>query len=223
MSARSAGPKPTRINYDEFRRNALSSPCCGRTLEETAELLVLLAKQEVKGAAPAAALEELLDRPGLPVHGFWHHTLAGEILLLCLQQAGYPVADDLIDEIIARGRLSPAGTCGFLGPCGALASVSAAYAILLGSTPVATDRREQLLKFSARLATRLAELGGSRCCKKSSYAALEIAQDEFAKLGFELPREKFAGRCQFSADNENCDGEDCVYFPGQSWYRPSGA
>jgi hypothetical protein len=92
-------------------------------------------------------------------------------------------------------------------------SAAAAYAVLLASTPAAADRRGELLRFHARLATRLAELGGQRCCKKSTYTALALAQDEFAKIGFELPREEFAGRCQFSAENATCDGADCVYFP----------
>lgn len=209
--------KPVRINYDEFQRSALAGPCSGQTIGEMAEYLVGLAPRVIEGTSPAAAFEALLDQVrGLPVHGFWHHTLPGEVLLLCLQQAGYAISDELIEEMIARGRLSPPGTCGFLGPCGALTSVSAAHAIVLGSTPVAADRREQVLRFHARLAARLAELGGSRCCKKSSYVALELGREEFAKLGFELPRETFAGRCQFSADNESCDGADCVYFAGNA-------
>ena len=79
--------------------------------------------------------------------------------------------------------------------------------------PVAIRPREALLRFSARLVSRLAEIGGSRCCKKSSYAALELARDEFTKIGFELPGESFAGRCRFFASNDTCDGGDCPYFP----------
>lgn len=206
--------KPIRIPYQEFRETALSNPCCGRTIGEMADQLASLARTGVKGTAPAAAFEELVGRvEGLPVHGFWHHMLPGQILLLCLRNAGAPIQEELIDEVVERGRLVPPGSCGFLGPCGALVSAASAYATLLGSTPVATDRRERLLRFHARLATRLADLGGNRCCKKSTYTALELAQDEFAQLGFELRREGFAGRCQFFADNETCDGADCVYFP----------
>jgi hypothetical protein len=213
---RSAKEKPHRICYEEFRHTALANPCCGQTVGGMAEHLFQLARREVKGTAPAAAFEALLDQvQELPVHGFWHHALPGEILLLCLQQAGYPIAEELIEEIIERGRLSPPGTCGFLGPCGALVSAAAAYAMLLGSTPAAADRRERLLRFHARLAARLAELGGSRCCKKSSYTALDLAREEFANLGFGLPHEEFAGRCRFCADNETCDGAECVYFPGK--------
>jgi hypothetical protein len=206
--------KPIRISYQKFRESALATPCCGETIGEMTERVIALARSEVKGTSPAAALEDLLSTiEGLPVHGLWHHSVAGELLLICLRNAGHAIADDLIDEVVERGRLTPPGACGFLGPCGALVSAASAYAILLGSTPVAADRRERLLQSHARLASRLASLGGSRCCKKSTYTALELAQDEFAKLGFELPREEFAGRCRFFADNETCDGAECVYFP----------
>lgn len=209
--------KPIRISYKEFRETAVASPCCGGTIGEMAERVIALARNEVKGTAPAAALEDLLSAiEGLPVHGLWHHSLAGELLLICLRNAGYPIAEELVEEVVERGCMIPAGACGFLGSCGALVSAASAYAILLGSTPVAADRREQLLQFQSRLSARLASLGGSRCCKKSTYTALEVAQDEFAKLGFELPREEFAGRCKFCADNETCDGAECEYFPRKS-------
>jgi len=163
---------------------------------------------------PAAMLEEVLSQgAGTQVHGLWHHALIGEILLVCLRNAGHPITDDLINEVLDRGRQIPGGSCGFLGTCGALSSAASAYAILLGSTPVATEQREKLLEFSAKLIARLAEIGGSRCCKKSSYASLEVARDEFAKLGCELPQERFAGRCPFFAANDTCDGVACVYFP----------
>jgi hypothetical protein len=206
--------KPVRISYQEFREAAVAGPCGDTTIGEMAPRLTALARAKVTRTAPAAAMEELLEpMEGLPVHGFWHHALAGEVLLLCLRNAGYPIAEGLVDEVVERGWLTPAGSCGFLGPCGALVSASSAYAVLLGSTPVAADRRERLLQFHARLAARLADLGGNRCCKKSTYTALSLARDEFAKSGFALPREEFAGRCRFFADNETCDGANCEYFP----------
>ena len=204
--------KPIRISYEQFR-NAASACCAGTAGDMTTTLATLIAR-ELKGSAPAAMLEELLGgQPGTPVHGVWHHALVGETLLLCLKNAGYAIGDDLIDEVVDRGRQIPGGSCGFLGICGALASASSAYAVLLASTPVATEARGRLLDFSSRLTARLAKIGGSRCCKKSSYVALQMARDEFAEIGFELPREEFAGRCRFVADNETCDGADCAFFP----------
>ena len=209
--------KPIRISYEEFRTAASAAACCAGTGGDTTTTLATMLARQLQGVKPAEMLEELLGgQQGTPVHGVWHHALPGEILLVCLRNAGYQIGDDLIDEVVDRGRLLPGGACGFMGVCGALNSTTSAYAILLGSTPVATAARERLLRFSSRLATRLAEIGGSRCCKKSSYVALELAQDEFAKIGFELPREEFAGRCKFFADNETCDGAECVYFPRKS-------
>jgi hypothetical protein len=203
-----------RISYEDFRSAVDADACCAGDGSDTTTTLATLIAREAEGTKPSEMLEELLSRgEGTPVHGVWHHALVGEILLRCLQNAGYQIADDLIDEVVDRGRQLPGGSCGFLGTCGALSSAASAYAILLGSTPVATEQREKLIEFAAKMVARLAEIGGSRCCKKSSYAALEVARDEFAKLGFELPEEEFEGRCPFFASNDTCDGDTCVYFP----------
>lgn len=208
------GRKVPHISYADFRNAANSDACCaGAGADRTTELATMMVRR-LEGTEPAAMLEEALNQGDrAPVHGVWHHALVGEILLISLRNAGYAVADELIDEVIDRGRQIPGGACGFLGTCGALASAASAYAILVGSTPVASERREKLIEFSAKLWARLAEIGGSRCCKKSSYAALEVARDEFAELGLGLPEEEFEHRCPFFAANQTCDGKDCVYFP----------
>ena len=215
-SASRRNRKVRLISYRDFRNAVTDEACCAGDGSDTTTTLATLVVRDLDGAKPAEMLENLLARgEGSPVHGVWHHALVGEILLLCLRNAGYPIADDLVDEVVDRGRQIPGGSCGFLGACGALSSAASAYAILLGSTPVATEQRESLLEFSRKLISRLAEVGGSRCCKKSSYAALETAVEEFARLGFALPREEFAGRCPFFAANDTCDGDACVYFPGK--------
>jgi hypothetical protein len=206
--------KLRRISYQDFRNAVTADACCAGDGSDSTTMLATLIVRDLTGARPAEMLEQVLSQgEGTPVHGVWHHALIGEILLVCLRNAGYSITDDLIDEVIDRGRQIPGGSCGFLGACGALSSASSAYSILLGSTPVATDQREKLLQFAARLVARLAEIGGSRCCKKSSYAALEGARDAFAELGFDLPEEEFAGRCPFFASNDTCDGVACAYFP----------
>jgi len=206
--------KIRRISYQDFRSAVTADACCAGDGTDTTTTLATLIVRDQQGMKPAEMLEDVLGRgEGTPVHGVWHHALIGEILLVCLRNAGHPITDDLIDEVIDRGRQIPGGSCGFLGVCGALASAASAYSILLGSTPVATAPRERLLVFSEKLFARLSKIGGSRCCKKSSYAALEVARDEFADLGFELPEEEFEGRCPFLASNDTCDGEACVFFP----------
>jgi hypothetical protein len=211
-----ANRKLRRISYQDFRNAVTADACCAGDGGDTTTTLAALIVRDRTGTAPAEMLEEVLSQgEGTPVHGVWHHALVGEILLVCLRNAGYAIADELIDEVIDRGRQIPGGACGFIGACGALCGAASAYAILLGSTPVATEARERLLQFSGKLAVRLAEIGGSRCCKKSSYAAFEVAQPEFARLGFELPEEDFQGCCRFFSQNDTCDGPDCDYFPGE--------
>jgi hypothetical protein len=208
--------KPLRISYEEFRNDSSENSCCGGDGGATLELAVLLAR-EITEAKPAIALDELfIGKEGVEINGVWHHPLVAEVLLVCLRNAGYDITEDIIDEAIDRGRQLPGGTCGFLGVCGALTGAAAAYAILLGSTPVAGEARKKALAFAGKLHTHLAEIGGSRCCKKSSYVAIELAQEEFVRIGFELPKEEFRGRCRFFSLNETCDGASCVYFPRRS-------
>ena len=213
-SASRRNRKVRRISYRDFRNAVTDDACCAGDGSDTTTTLATLVVRDFDGIRPAEMLEKLFaPGEGAPVNGVWHHAIIGEILFICLRNAGYPITDELIEEVIDRGRQIPGGSCGFVGTCGALSSVASAYAILLGSTPVAVVPRENLLAFSAKLLARLAEVGGGRCCKKSSYAALETARGEFAKLGFELPDEQFEGRCPFFSDNEACDGDDCIYFP----------
>jgi len=205
--------RPTRISYEEFR-TAAEAGCCGGAAGEMVTELAVLAARQVTGTGPVAAINQLLSRhDGTPVHGVWHHVLVGELLLTCLRNAGYPVSEELIDEVIDRGRQIPGGACGFLGTCGALASAASAYAVVLGATPVAGEARERLLAFQAAMQARLVQIGGSRCCKKSAYLALEMGREALAEVGFELPREELTGQCRFFAENETCDGPECPYFP----------
>ena len=213
-NTRRRGRKINRISYEDFRNAATDEACCSGDGTDTTTTLATLIVRDHQGTKPAEMLEDVLGHgESTPVHGVWHHSLVGEILLVCLRNAGHPISDEIIDEIIDRGRQIPGGSCGFLGICGALASTASAYSILLGSTPVAIAPREQLLSFTQKLFARLSAIGGSRCCKKSSYAALETATEEFAQAGFALPKENFAGRCPFFASNDTCDGDACVYYP----------
>ncbi len=128
--------KPRPISYREFRAGAAANACCAGDGSDTTTTLATIIARNAAGAKPAEMLEEVLDQgEGTPVHGVWHHSLIGEILLVCLRNAGYPITDELIDEVVDRGRQISGGSCGFMGVCGALNSAASAYAILLGSNP----------------------------------------------------------------------------------------
>jgi hypothetical protein len=209
---RKSKSKPTRISYQDYRTGG-NPAGCPDPIAGVVDELVESARLDV-GDSPAAMMERLLSaREDLAVHGVWHHVLTGELLILALRNAGYRVSEELVDEAIDRGRQIPRGSCGFMGTCGAITSAISACAILTGATPVATEARARTLAFAARLTARLSELGGSRCCKKSTYVALQLARDEFAALSFELPVEVFEGRCVFSLRNETCDGALCPFHP----------
>lgn len=201
-------------SFEEFLSGDHSDSACVCSGGEAITELGSMAVKEMPGLKPAALLEELFTvNEGAPVHGVWHHVVVGEALLVCLKNSRYQITDELIDEVIYRGRQIPGGACGFLGVCGALVSAASAYAILLSSTPTADRMRPKALALSGELHQRLAELGGSRCCKKSTYMALDLAQQAMARDRFYLAKEKLEGRCLFHQNNETCDGAACPYYP----------
>ena len=203
--------KLTHISYRDYRAGSNPAGCADPIASAVDELVD--ACRMSRGCAAAAMMEEgLTAREDLPVHGVWHHMLTGESLILALKNAGHPITEELVEEIVDRGKQIPRGSCGFMGTCGAITSAISTCALLTGATPAATGARARTLAFAAKLTARLAELSGSRCCKKSTYIALQLARDEFAALGFEFPAETYEGRCRFSARNETCDGLECLFY-----------
>jgi hypothetical protein len=203
---------PLYLPYEGFREIMARTCPCSPAAAAAGEVIVL-----ARGTAcrePAAAFDELLaGRDGFPVHGNYHHSVTGVLLLTCLRNAGYPISEEMLDDVEARGCLSPPGACAFVGTCGAISSVTAALAILLGATPFTSTPRNRLLEAAARLQARLAAAGGSRCCKKSSFIAILAGIEELARLGYSLPAERVEGHCRYFADNRTCDGAACPFFP----------
>ena len=63
---------------------------------------------------------------------------------------------------------------------------------------------------TSRCLEAIGSLGGPRCCKRDSYAALEAASRYIGEtLGVEIP----VGRpvCGFSSLNPQCKGDACPY------------
>ena len=71
--------------------------------------------------------------------------------------------------------------------------------------------------FTARVqqAVALAGESGPRCCKRSSFAALQEAQSALRELmGVELPKAQPV-KCRFCGKNESCLKTECSFYPGR--------
>ena len=65
---------------------------------------------------------------------------------------------------------------------------------------------------TAACLVRLAEIGGPRCCKRTSRICIEVgAQFVEEQLGLTLPRSPV--RCSYARNQRECIGGECPYFP----------
>ncbi len=162
-------------------------------------------------------IEELRERwtasPDLPFHGPWHHGIAPAVLIAALKNNGYDFSDDDVREALKRGLMIPAGACGFHGLCGAGSAPGIVASIVLKANPFVDKNRSSSLAGNSNSLKLVANMGGPRCCRLSSYASITLAIGMLEKMGYILPREKMANRCSIHTLNRQCHGSDCPYYP----------
>lgn len=164
---------------------------------------------------PLAIAREIMESPFVHMHGPEHHVLVGACLLAACRNAGQPL--DLkaaLSEMERRGSRVPGGICGLWGCCGAAVSAGIYWSILTGASPLSTDAWGQANELTARCLNRMAVLGGPRCCKRDSFAALAEATDMTREvLGIPLEADP-SPRCGHSRRNAQCLGKRCPYWAG---------
>ncbi|MBQ9941771.1 MAG: SAM-dependent methyltransferase [Christensenellaceae bacterium] len=161
---------------------------------------------------PVSLAVLLMGQSGVHMHGPEHHVLVGAALLTAYANGGGKIAlDKALAEMAERGGQYPGGSCGYWGCCGAAVSVGMAVSILLEATPLSVGSWSLANGATAAALARISAIGGPRCCKRDTFAALEAAIDYFReKLQFAFP----SGRpvCGFSAKNRECRRKSCPYY-----------
>lgn len=159
-----------------------------------------------------AIAELLMKHPVFREHGPAHHLLVAPVILAALRNQGCPVKESSIRTALHRMKDIPVAVCGTRGDCGAAVGVGCAVSLLTGATFRSDSERSQALRATADALTRVAELGGPRCCRQSVYGTLEAAgQFLNGELGvaFVVPD---LIRCSFARQTEECKRERCAYF-----------
>ena len=161
---------------------------------------------------PYTILLDLMHQPEIPMHGPVHHILDGAALMTAIHNTGTPFnLKTALDELEVRGLLMPGGTCGKWGICGSASSVGAALAIINGTGPLTnSEYYNDNLKLTSRVLSKIAELGGPRCCKRNAFTALNISVD-FVQERYGILLEKQKIECNFSNQNRECIKELCPY------------
>jgi len=162
---------------------------------------------------PLRLLEQVMRLPRMHMHGPEHHAVVPCVLLTAWHNCGG--AGDLktmLSAALGRGRQVPGGACGFWGVCGAAAGAGIYLSVLTGSNPVNRDAWAIPMRLTSRCLARLAEVGGPRCCKRTSRLCVrEAAAFTAEQFGLEMPLSGIS--CDYTSVNRECIGQDCPFFP----------
>jgi len=115
---------------------------------------------------------------------------------------------------IAKGRAEKVlgGFCGSHGNCGAGVGTGIFISVITNATPLSTDKWRLCNLMTAKSLYSIANQGGPRCCKRTSFLAIieaiEFIQEHF---GISLPKKERI-YCSFSRLNTECLQERCKFF-----------
>jgi hypothetical protein len=166
--------------------------------------------EETKSASPGELLEQVMARPGVPMHGPEHHAMVPAVLVAAVRNAGYPVPENAVRTALERGAKIPGGWCGSHGACAAGLGLGIAVSVLTGATPLKGEERALANEATSFALGQLVD-GGPRCCKRSSRTAV-AAGVLFLKnrMDIKLPPGP-AVTCTYIPRNRECIGKACPY------------
>jgi len=170
---------------------------------------VIIALRSSTEKDPLLLLEEIMDLPSVHMHGPEHHAIVPSVLLTALRNNGERMNyDTALSEICKRARQVPGGTCGYWGVCGAAAGAGIFMSVMTGSGPLHKDAWPFPQKLVSVILSKLADVGGPRCCKRTSRIAIEEAIRFYRQFSsVKIPLSSVL--CKYFEDNKECIREDC--------------
>lgn len=151
------------------------------------------------------------DAPGpMPLNSEIHHYIVPGVIMTSLRNCGYEFTDEDIHEGILRGQKVAIGSCGFMGICCGAHSVGIVICLVNKTNPLYEDERSETFLHVADTLTEIARYT-RRCCKRSSYMAIEKSVVYLKQHGYDKIGESII-HCKWSSQNKSCDKRDCLYF-----------
>lgn len=157
----------------------------------------------------------LMKHPAIKMHGHEHHYLVSGALLAALRNLGkFKIDDSAFDKAISRGKRVLFGSCGLWGVCGAAAGVGIAVSIATKATMMSDKERSLSMQATSEAMMEIAKIGGPRCCKASTFAAIETAARFFEQnFGIKFSSLENPRSCYFKVLNDKeCLRDKCPYF-----------
>jgi len=156
----------------------------------------------------------LMKHPAIQMHGPEHHYLVSSVLLAALRNLGrFKIDDSAFDKAISRGKRVLFGSCGLWGVCGSAAGVGIAVSIATKATMMSDKERSLSMQATSEALSDIAKIGGPRCCKASTFAAIETAASFFERrFGIKFSSLENPRPCYFKVLNDKeCLGDKCPY------------
>lgn len=159
---------------------------------------------------------ELMRTDAARFHGPEHHYLTAASLCAAWCSATGEDKAAHLENLKARCAKIPPAVCGYYGVCGDSMAAGACASEMLGANYLSGDSWQRVNELTSRTQAAVAAscTRGPRCCKRTTFAVI-IAASEWIHdvLGIDVAvREGF--KCGFFAENKQCLGNDCVFFPG---------
>jgi len=156
----------------------------------------------------------LMKHPAMQMHGPEHHYLVSSVLLAALRNLGkFEIDNSAFEKAITRGKRIPLGSCGLWGACGAAVGVGIAVSVATKSSWASDKERSLSMQATCEALSEIAKIGGPRCCKASTFAAIEAASKFFEReFGINFTSLTSPHPCYFKAFNDECLRYKCPYF-----------
>lgn len=172
---------------------------------------VLVNSQE---KSPFKLLNKVFKLPGIHMHGPEHHLIVPCVLLTVFYNNGGEInLEKALGEAMRRGKQVIGGICGFWGVCGAAVGTGIYASIVTGSNPLNASKWHIPQQLTSQTMLKIAEVGGPRCCKRTSFIAIsEAIKFTKEKLGLEIPDNSI--KCAFFTRNKECLKARCPFYGG---------
>ena len=168
---------------------------------------------------PVEIAFEMMKHPDFPMHDYSHHYLVPAVLLTAFRKKRAVSSEHFTEElqtIKKRAQSVLPAYCGTHGTCGAAVGVGIFFSVITKTTPLSKETWSLCNRATAEALKEMADIGGPRCCKRNSFAALKYAaQTVQQEFGFSLscPEET---ECTFSKYNLECIEKDCPFYKEDS-------
>ncbi len=192
---------------------------CNKCHSKSANELILDYCSASESINPFLMAEELMSDPRVKMHGPEHHFLVPAVLITayCNKTSNKSKIEKL-KTAKKRAAHILGGFCGFYGNCGAAVGTGIFISIITSATPMSMKSWSLANRSTAGALMTIAETGGPRCCKRSTYIAL-LDSVKFLRKNLSIKLESVPKiQCSYSKYNKECIKHACDFYKPEYLY-----